>query len=84
MYLMIGKGHIAQRDNIWAKIDGRAKSMGKYTSQVVFWMHSAPVLMPLEVANGCSTYKLCMQSYVLSVVSMLAYNGFGFHYHSEL
>ncbi len=36
MYLMIGKGHIAQRDNIWAKIDGRAKSMGKYTSQVVF------------------------------------------------
>ncbi len=36
MYLMIGKGQVAQKDHIGAKIDLRAKVMGKYNCLVVF------------------------------------------------
>ncbi len=37
MYLMIGKGQIAQqKDHIGAKIDLRAKFMGKYNCLVVY------------------------------------------------
>ncbi len=36
MYLMIGKGQIAQKNHIGAKIDLRAKFMGKYNCLVVF------------------------------------------------
>ncbi len=36
MYLMIGKGQIAQKDHIGAKIDLRAKVMGKYNRLVFF------------------------------------------------
>ncbi len=35
-YLMIGKEQIAQKDHIGAKIDLRAKFMGKYNCLVVF------------------------------------------------
>ncbi len=36
MHLMIGKGQIAQKDHIGAKIDLRAKFVGKYNCLVVF------------------------------------------------
>ncbi len=36
MYLMIGKGQIAQKDHIGVKIDLRSKFMGKYNCLVVF------------------------------------------------
>ncbi len=54
MYLMIGKGQIAQKDHIGAKIDLRAKMMGKY-KYLVFWKLADPVPMPLQVVNGSST-----------------------------
>ncbi len=36
MYLMIGKGQIAQKRPYWGEIDLRAKFMGKYNCLVVF------------------------------------------------
>ncbi len=55
MYLMIGKGQIAQKDHIGAKIDLRAKFMGKYNCLVVFWKQGDPVPMLLQEVSGSST-----------------------------
>ncbi len=55
MYLMIGKGQIAQKDHIGAKIDLRAKFMGKYKYLVVFWKLGDPVPMLLQEVIGSST-----------------------------
>ncbi len=52
---MILKGQVAQKDRIGTKIDLKAKTKGKYMSQVAFWMHAAPVPMLLQVANGSSS-----------------------------
>ncbi len=54
MYLMIGKGQIAQTDYIGAKMDLRAKIMGKYKYLVVFWKLADPAPMLLQVVNGSS------------------------------
>ncbi len=55
MYLMIGKGQVAQKDHIGAKIDLRAKFMGKYNCLVVFWKLGDPVPMLLQEVSGSST-----------------------------
>ncbi len=55
MYLMIGKGQIAQKDHIGAKIDLRVKIMGKYKYLVVFGKLADPVQVLLQVINGSST-----------------------------
>ncbi len=46
---MIGKGQIAQKDNIGAKIMGKCKYL------VVFWKLADPVPMLLQVVNGSSS-----------------------------
>ncbi len=51
MYLMIGKGQIAQKDNIGAKRESRTKNTGKCMSRGVYWMHAAMVPMQLQVIN---------------------------------
>ncbi len=55
MYLMIGKGQIAKKDHIGAKIDVRVKFMGKYNCPVVFWQLGDPVPMLLQEVSGSST-----------------------------
>ncbi len=55
MYLMIEKGHIAQKDHIGAKVDLREKIMGKSKYLIVFWKLSDSVSMLLQVVNGSST-----------------------------
>ncbi len=55
MYLMIGKGQIAQKDHIGANIDLRATLMGKYKCLVVFWELGDPVPMLLQEVRGSST-----------------------------
>ncbi len=55
MSLMIGKGQIAQKNYIGAKINLRAKFMGKYKYLDVFWKLGDPVPMLLQEVNGSST-----------------------------
>ncbi len=55
MYLMIGKGQIAQKRPYWGEIDLRAKFMGKFKYLVGFWKLGDPVPMLLQVVNGSST-----------------------------
>ncbi len=55
MYLMIGKGQIAQKDHIGAKIDLRAKFMGKYNCLDVFWKLGDLVPMLMQEVSGYST-----------------------------
>ncbi len=61
MYLTIGKGQIAQKDHIRAKIDLRAK----LRVNIVFRKLADPVPMLLQVVNGSSTQQLCMQNGLL-------------------
>ncbi len=55
MYLMIGKGQIAQRRQHWGENRLKSKNKGKYKYQVVFWKLTDPVPMTLQVVNGSST-----------------------------
>ncbi len=55
MYLMIGKGQIAQKRPYWGENRLKAKCMGKYNYLVVFWKLGDPVPMLLQVVNGSGT-----------------------------
>ncbi len=55
MYLMIGKGRVAQKFHIWGENRLKSKTMGKYKYLIVFWKLADPVPMLLQVVNGSST-----------------------------
>ncbi len=55
MYLMIGKGQIAQQIPYWGEDRLKSEIKGKYEYPVVFRKLAAPVPMILPVVNGLST-----------------------------
>ncbi len=62
MYLMIGKGQIAQKDHIGTKIDLRAKFMDKYNCLIVFWKLGDPVPMLLQEVSYTALYTWTINS----------------------
>ncbi len=62
MYLMIGKGQIAQKWPYWGENRLKSKIWDKYKHLVDFWKLVDPVPMLLQVVNDSSNLQLCMQS----------------------
>ncbi len=54
MYLMIGKGWIAQKRSFWGATRLKKKIKGKYKHLVVLGKLAAPVPILLQVVNGSS------------------------------
>ncbi len=55
IYLMIGKGQIAQKRPYWVENRLKSKIKGNYKYLVVLWKLADPVPMLLQVVNGYST-----------------------------
>ncbi len=62
LYLVIGKGQIAQNSPYWGENRLKSKIKGKYKYLVFFGKIANLVPMLLQVVNSSSTKELCMQS----------------------